>query len=222
MRDGYGSRSRSRCHSSRYSSVSAGPSSLSPSSLHHLPFFSFYCTVFTTATTPLVCALLHRLGLRSRVLQPAKYSRHVQIIATFLAPFFPPAGMYPTRHWRLDRMSSTKHSRYARFPLLLSGALSTCSPGLDQCISDAFMRTCTASTDPPATLTGLDRYIGSITMYTVREHASLFVRCVYPIRAALVQLSLGRKSIMDVGLERRTGLNGRVSVARCKILKLDR
>lgn len=51
------------------------------------PASSSLHNVFTTATTPPVCALVHRLGLRPRVLQPANYSRHVQIITTFLAPF---------------------------------------------------------------------------------------------------------------------------------------
>lgn len=75
-----------------------------------------------------------------------------------------------------------------RFPLLLSATLSL-SLSLCLCvcvcvctiqgwsISDAFMRACTARST--ATLTGLDRYIGSITMYTVREHGSRFVRFVF-------------------------------------------
>lgn len=65
-----------------------------------------------------------------------------------------------------------------RFPLLLSATLPlslTHTQGWS--ISDAFMRACTARST--ATLTGLDRYIGSITMYTVREHGSRFVRFVY-------------------------------------------
>lgn len=97
---------------------------------------------------------------------------------------FPSAGgTYPSRHWRLDRMSSTRHSRYAADSrssyLSLSHQLCVyvCVYNTQGwSISDAFMRACTARST--TTLTGLDRYIGSITMYTVREHGSRFVRFV--------------------------------------------
>ena len=149
--------------------------------------------MFTTATTPPVCALVHRLGLRPRVLQPANYSRHVQIITTFLAPFSlrqerirrgiedwiecPRRGILGTRPIPAPLICDS-----LSLSLFLSACVYVC---MCVCvctiqgwsISDAFMRACTARST--ATLTGLDRYIGSITMYTVREHGSRFVRFVF-------------------------------------------
>lgn len=58
-----------------------------------------------------------RLGASSRVTSARAPTR--ELFATradyhhLPGTVFPPAGTYPSRHWRLDRMSSTRHSRYA-------------------------------------------------------------------------------------------------------------
>lgn len=154
-----------------------------PPFLPPFPASPFLHNVFTTATTPPVCALVHRLGLRPRVLRPANYSRHVQIITTFLAPFSLRRRNVSVEALKIgSNVLDEAFSVRGRFPLLLSLSLTLLAVCVcvyntqGWSISDAFMRACTARST--ATLTGLDRYIGSITMYTVREHGSRFVRFV--------------------------------------------
>ena len=119
----------SRCHSSRYSSVCPHGNHILSLSLTFLsPPFSF--SLFRRALClqrrrhHWFAPWWHRLGLRSRVLRPAKYSRHVQIIATFLAPFFPPRREC-IRHQALKIGSNVLDEAFsvrAIPPLLLSGA----------------------------------------------------------------------------------------------------
>lgn len=103
-----------------------------PPFLPPFPASPFLHNVFTTATTPPVCALVHRLGLRPRVLRPANYSRHVQIITTFLAPFSLRRRNVSVEALKIgSNVLDEAFSVRGRFPLLLSLSL---TPAVCVCV----------------------------------------------------------------------------------------